>query len=121
MSNSLAIAAVVGGAILVWVLFLYRRGRLKEDLALLWIGVSVAIILLSTWIGLLIAINQVVGAANVSNVVLAAFVAFLIVVSVYYSVKISSLEKQNKRLAQEIAVQRAVSQTKESHTDAKEG
>jgi len=31
------------------------------------------------------------------------------------------LEKQNKRLAQEIAVQRAVSQTKESHTDAKEG
>ncbi len=104
MSNSLTIAAVVGAAILVWVLILYRRGRLKEDHALLWIAVSVAIILLSTWMALLIAINQLVGAAKASDVALAAFVAFLIVVSIYYSVKISMLEKQNRIMAQEIAV-----------------
>ena len=117
MSNSLAIAALVGLAILVWVIFLYRKGKLKEDLALLWIAVSVAIVLLSTWTGLLVAINQIVGAANVSNVVLAAFVAFLIIVSIYYSVKISTLEKQNKRMAQEIAVARTVSQSTESSND----
>ena len=117
MSNSLAIAALVGVAILVWVIFLYRKGKLKEDLALLWIAVSIAIILLSTWTGLLVAINQIVGAANVSNVVLAAFVAFLIMVSIFYSVKISTLEKQNKRIAQEIAVTKAASESTDSTSD----
>ena len=46
MSNSLAIAALVGVSILAWVIFLYRKGKLKEDLALLWIAVSIAIVLL---------------------------------------------------------------------------
>ena len=106
MSNALAIASAVGFGVLVWVVFLYRRKRLKEDHAILWIGVSVAIILLSTWTGLLIAINQVVGAAKTSDLVLAAFVAFLIIVSLYYSVKISDLTEQNRKIAQEIAVLR---------------
>ncbi len=109
MSNALVIAALVGAAILVWVLLLYRKGRLKEDHALLWIAVSVAIILLSTWTALLIGINQIVGAAKTSDVVFAAFVAFLIIVSIYYSVKISMLEKQNRIMAQEIAVIKAAS------------
>jgi len=115
MSNSLAIATIVGVSILAWVIFLYRKGKLKEDLALLWIAVSIAIVLLSTWTGLLVAINQIVGAANVSNVVLAAFVAFLIIVSIYYSVKLSTLEKQNKRMAQEIAVTKAASESADSN------
>ena len=110
MSNALAIAAVAGLLILALVLFLYRRGRLKVDHALLWISVSVAIVLLSTWTGLLIAIDQVVGAAKSSDVVFAAFVAFLIVVSIYFSVKISELSEQNRRIAQEFAVLKTASQ-----------
>jgi len=104
MSNALPIAAVAGGLILVWVIFLYRRGRLKEDHALLWISVSIIIVLLSTWTGLLLAINEVVGATKVSDVVLASFVALLILVCIYYSVKISDLTEQNRKIAQEIAV-----------------
>ena len=104
MSNALAIASGVGFAILVWVVFLYRRKRLKEDHAILWIAVSVSVILLSTWTGLLEIINQVVGAAKASDVVLAAFVAFLIIVSIYYSIKISDLTEQNRKIAQEIAI-----------------
>src|SRR5207249_11260396 len=104
VSNALALAAIAGGAILTWVLFLYRKGRLKEDHALLWIAVAVSVILLSTWTELLATINQVVGAARSSDVVLASFVAFLLIVSIYYSVRISGLEWQNKKIAQEIAI-----------------
>ena len=57
---------------------------------------------------LLVAINQVVGAAKVSDVVLASFVALLIVVSIYYSIKISELAEQNRKIAQEIAVMKTV-------------
>ncbi len=104
MSNALALATIVGIIILAYVLLLYRRGRLKEDHAILWILVSVSIVLLSTWAGLLATINQVVNASRTSDVVLAAFVAFLIIVSIYYSVKISELSEQNRKIAQEIAV-----------------
>ena len=104
MSSALTIAAVAGLLILALVLFLYRRGKLKEDHALLWISVSMAIVVLSTWTGLLISIDQAVGAARASDVVLAAFVAILIVVSIYYSVKISELADQNRIIAQEIAI-----------------
>ena len=107
MSNALELAAIAGVLILGWVLILYRRGRIKEDHALLWVSVSIAIILLSTWTALLIAINQIVGAAKVSDVVLAAFVTFLIVVSIYYSVKMSELSEQNRRIAQQLAVMSA--------------
>ena len=116
MSNALTIAAIVGAAILIWVVILYRRGRLEEDHALLWIAAAAAIILLSTWTDLLIAINQIVGAAKVSDVVLAAFVALLIIVSIYYSVKISMLEKQNRIMAQEIAVLKVSSSNPQWHT-----
>ena len=108
MSNALTIAGIMGFLILGWVLFLYRRKRLKEDQALLWISVSVAVILLSTWTGLLVGINQVVGAAKVSDVVLSAFVALLILVSIYYSMKISELAEQNRKMAQQLAVMTVV-------------
>lgn len=104
MSNALLIASLAGLAILGWVLFLYRGGRLKEDHALLWISVSITIVVLSTWTALLVAINQVVGAAKTSDVVFASFVALLIMVSIYYSIKISELTEQNRKIAQEIAV-----------------
>jgi len=104
MSRALQISAISGILIIVWVLHLYRKRRLKDDHALLWVAVSAAIILLSTWTDLLLAINWFVGAERVTDVVLAAFVAFLLVVCIYYSVKISELTEQNKRLAQELAL-----------------
>ena len=104
MSNALAIAAMAGVAIFVWVLYLYRKGRLKEDHALLWLFVSISMVLLSTWTGLLLAINGIVGAQRLPEVVLSGFVTLLIIVSIYYSVKISELTEQNRKIAQELAI-----------------
>lgn len=97
-------AALAGVAIIVWVVYLYRRGRLKEDHTLLWLGVSTVIVVLSTWTDLLSAVNWVVGAEKASDVVLAAFVAFLLLICIYYSVKLSELREQNKKIAQELAL-----------------
>lgn len=118
MSNSLTFAALTGVCILAWVLYLYRKRRLREDNALLWVFVSAGIIVLSTWTDLLLGINWVVGAEKASDVVLASFVAFLLVVCIYYSIKISDLAEQNKRIAQEIAVIK-ISARSGSHSSAK--
>jgi len=58
----------------------------------------------STWTDLLFAINLVVGAEKASDVVLASFVTFLLVVCIYYSIRLSDLAEQNKKIAQEMAV-----------------
>ena len=104
MSRSLQFAAITGVVIILWVIYLYRKGRLKEDHALLWLSVSAVIVLLSTWTDLLLAINQVIGAEKASDVVLAAFIAFLLLNCIYFSVRISELAEKNKKLAQEIAL-----------------
>ncbi len=106
MSNALSLAAISGAVILVWVIYLFHKKRLREDHAILWLGVSVVVMVLSTWTNLLVAINNLVGTQSVANVVLAAFVALLIVVSIFYSVKISELTEKSRKLAQELALAR---------------
>ena len=103
MSRALEVAAITGVVIAVWVLCLYRKKRLKEDHAILWLFVSTGIVVLAVWKGLLLAIRTVV-MADATDLVLAAFTAFLLVVCIYYSVKISELTEQNRKLAQETAI-----------------
>jgi len=106
LSRALEIAAITGVAIAIWVLYLYRKKRLKEDHAILWLGVSVAVVLVATWTDLLLALKLAVGADNPTDVLFAAFLAFLLIVSIYYSMKISELTEQNRKLAQEVALLR---------------
>jgi len=106
LSDALVLAALAGFSILVWVIYLFRRRRLKEDHAILWLAVAVIIIALSTWTDLLVFINNTIGTSSASSVVLAAFVALLIITSIFYSVKISELTEKSRRLAQELAVYR---------------
>lgn len=107
MTESLTLTAIAGGLILAWVLYLFRRGRLKEDHALMWSGVAIGIIVLSTWTDLLVTLGRVLGAQRVSDVIFAAFIAFLLIVSIYYSVVISALTVQNRRIAQQLALLKA--------------
>jgi len=104
VSRALQFATIIGIAIILWVIFLCRKRKLREGHALLWLSTSATIILLSTWSNLISAINYIVGAEKASDVVLSAFIVLLLLVDVYYSVKISELAKQNKKLAQEIAI-----------------
>jgi uncharacterized membrane protein len=66
--------------------------------------VSAIIVVFSTWTDLLLAINWFVGAEKVSDVVMAMFIAFLLIVCIYYSVKISELEEKSKKMAQALAL-----------------
>ena len=118
MSRALEIAAITGVAIAIWVLYLYRKKRLKEDHAILWLGVSVAVVLVATWSDLLLALKLAVGADNPTDVVFSAFLLFLLVVSIYYSMKISELTEQNRKLAQEVALLKTPATSTSSKEDS---
>jgi hypothetical protein len=104
LSNALTLSAILAIAILVWILFLYRRGKLKENYALFWILISLAIAIISTFQVLLTWANLILQAGSTTWVVLTSFIFLLILVSIYYSVKISELTEQNKRIAQALAL-----------------
>jgi len=100
----LILSASLGVATAIGVICLYRKRKLKEDHAIFWLFISVIIIALSTFQELLITINVIVQADNPTSIVLASFIFLLILVSIYYSIKISELIEQNKKLAQELAI-----------------
>jgi len=104
MTRALDVAAIVGVAITIWIIYLYRKKRLTEDHAILWIFISLSIIIMSTTQDLLWILKWTLGVWNVTEVVLAAFIGFLLIMSIYYSVKISELTDQNERLVQELAL-----------------
>jgi hypothetical protein len=119
MSKALQIAAITGGVIALWVLYLYRKKKMNEDQAILWLFISLGIVVLSTWTDLLLAIGAVVEVENVTDLVTAAFVAFLLLISIFYSVKISELVERTKRLTQEVAMLKAGSEVLKERPEEK--
>lgn len=117
MPTALDLAAITGAAIAIWVLYLYRKKKLREDHAILWLFVSLGIVLISTWTSLLTFIRTVLGARDPTDLVVAMFIAFLIIMCIYFSVKISELTEQNRKMSQEIAVVKGTPVQKEPEKD----
>jgi hypothetical protein len=115
--SALEFAAVAGAVIAIWVLYLYRKKRLREDHAILWLFVSLSIVLISTWTDLLTFIRTAVGAREPTDLILAIFIGFLLITCIYYSVKISELTEQNRKMSQELAIIRGTPEQKKSGTD----
>jgi len=115
LSNALTLSAILGIVVIIWILFLYRRGKLRENYALFWLLISFTITVISTFQDILVWANTLLQASSTTYVVLSSFIFLLIVVSIYYSVKISELTEQNKKLAQAMALIQVY--TKEQNRD----
>ncbi len=97
------------GASLVVILLvvqLIRRRKLREEYAILWFASSILLLLLALKRDLLHQAAAFVGVSYPPSLLLlgAIFVGF--VVAMHFSVALSRLSEQNKRLAQEIALLR---------------
>lgn len=115
MSNALLASQILSIGIVLSVLFLFRRGKLREDHAIFWLAIGFSIFVLSTWQGLLIAFNGIFQESNITDLVLSAYIFILLCLGIYFSVRLSELSTQNKRMAQNLAVLLAeVKQTKSS-------
>ncbi|HME42675.1 MAG TPA: DUF2304 domain-containing protein [Syntrophorhabdales bacterium] len=94
--------------ILAIVFFLFtiefiRKRHLREEYAILWLSMSLAIALLSLWPGLVALLSHLTGLFYVSAVVVIVFI-FLISVLMHYSIVISRIKETNKELAQRYAL-----------------
>jgi hypothetical protein len=97
-----ALAASIG--LLVFIVEMVRRRRLREEYSWLWIVVGVAVVVLSVWFGLLEWLTHLIGAVVPVSTFFVFGILFLLVVNVYFSIKVSTLTTQVKNQAQRLAI-----------------
>ncbi len=98
------IVALMAIGLLVFIVEVVRRRKLREEYAWLWILVGVVVLLLSLWERLLDSLTSLFGIQIPANTVFFFGLMFMIFINLHFSVKISHLTNQVKRLTQEIAL-----------------
>jgi hypothetical protein len=97
-------ALVASIALLVFIVEMVRRRRLREEYAFLWIVIGGAILLLSAWFGLLEWLTHLIGAVVPVSTLFVFGILLLVVINIFFSIKISTLTTQVKNLAQRLAI-----------------
>jgi hypothetical protein len=93
--------------LLMVILELVRRRRLRVEYSWLWIASGCTIIFLIVRYDLLIRLTELVGAAIPTSTLFFLCILYLALLSLNYSVRLTSLSRQVKELAQDLALLRA--------------
>jgi len=92
--------------ILIFVIELIRRDALKEKYALLWLFSSLVLFLFSVWRGLLDTVAVFFGFYYSPSFLFLMAFGFLLLITLHFSVVISTMSEKNKKLAQDLGIMR---------------
>ncbi|HEY8598622.1 MAG TPA: DUF2304 domain-containing protein [Thermomicrobiales bacterium] len=107
MTQRIQIISVLGSlAVMVFVFMLIRRGKLREEYAIIWFLASLALIAVSIWRDSLDVAADLAGIYYAPSVLLLGVIVLGFALAMHYSISLSRLAEQNKRLAQEVALLR---------------
>jgi hypothetical protein len=107
MNPRIQILAIIGSILVMLIVAeLIRRRKLREEYALFWFGASATLLALSVWRRSLNVLAQMTGVAYPPSLILLGIVVIGFLLAMHYSISLSELAEQNKRLAQEIALLR---------------
>jgi hypothetical protein len=107
MNSQVQVAAIAGSLAVMAVVFqLIRRRRLREEYAILWFLGSLGLITVSLWRDSLDWAARALGVAYPPSVLLLAAIGLGFMVAIHFSISLTRLAEQNKRIAQELALLR---------------
>ena len=98
------IAILICIFLLAYVFELVRRKHLTEEYSIGWLVTGTLMLLLSVFEGLLKWISDLVGATLFTSTLFFFGLVFLMVICLHFSIRISALTKQVRRLTQHIAI-----------------
>ncbi len=102
--NQKLLAAAMAAGLLIFIIETVRRRKLREEYAWLWVLIGVIILVLALWPALLRLITNLLGITLPVNTVFFFGLMFMVFINLHFSVKISLLTNQVKRLSQELAL-----------------
>ena len=99
------VIAITGSVLLfIFVVELVRRRRLKEEYSVLWVAASLAMLILSVFVGLLLDVTDWIGALAPSSTLFFFGLLFVLAMLLHFSVRISVLERKVTALIQELGL-----------------
>ena len=98
------IAVIISVVLIVTIFELIRRGRLRVEYSLVWFAASLTFLYFSIWRGSMDALAHSMGIAYAPALLMLLMLFFGTVLLVHFSIVISRLTGENKRLAQELAI-----------------
>ncbi len=109
--------------LLIFIIETVRRRKLREEYAWLWVLIGIIILVLSLWEESLRVITGFLGIELPINTVFFFGLMFVVFINLHFSVKISQLTNQVKRLTQELAIKKEEGQIikSEDRTSLRQG
>ncbi len=108
-------AIIASLAIYVVIIYLVKKGKLREEYSWLWLLTGAVIILLVIWYDLLLFLTNLIGAVSATTTIFIFGIVFLMFISLHFAIKISSLSDQVKNLAQKLSLYEAEKEGKDDH------
>jgi len=106
MAKIQIIAIAVSLLFLFYIIRLIVKGKLREEYSIVWIACTVLLIVFSFWRSGLEIMAHLLGVYEAPNLVFTGAIFAVFIYLLHLSVVVSKLHKQNKQLAQEIALLR---------------
>ena len=99
-----AVSIAIAVAIAIFVVNAVRSRKLREEYSFLWLLIAGTLLAITIWQAPLNALTRALGGVLPVNILFFAGLVFLVVVSLFYSIRISELDNQVKKMAQELAL-----------------
>ena len=96
-------AILTSSIILITIIYLVKKGKLKEEYSWLWLLTGVLLMILVLWYDLLVLFTKIIGAVLPTTTLFIFGIIFLMALSLHFAIKISGLTDQVKNLAQKIS------------------
>lgn len=90
--------------IVVYVFELVRRRHLNEEYSMGWLITGISLLVMSIWITLLSKITALVGATTTTSTLFFLGLLFLVIICLHFSIRISNLTNQVRKLSQHLAI-----------------
>ena len=105
MFSQIQVVAIIGSlSLLLLILELIRKGKLAEEYSFLWVVTGVVLFILSTWRGILHFFAKLVGIYYPPSALFLVGFVFVLLLILHFSVIVSRLSRQNRELAQTLAL-----------------
>ena len=93
-------------SLLIWVTIIYlvKKGKLREEYSWLWLLTGFVLIVVVLWYDLLLFVTRMIGAVTPTTTLFIFGIVFLISLSLHFAIKISMLSLQVKDLAQKVSI-----------------
>ena len=97
-------AVLISLFIFIIILYLVKKGKLREEYSWLWFLTGFVLLALVLWYDLLLLMTKLIGAVLPTTTLFIFGIIFLILINLHFTVKLSGLTNQVKNLAQKVSL-----------------